>query len=455
MFTSAANEVTQYAKTGGYLCIADSIGRGMGTSGDYSGKNPKEMPSIDDSLADLNLGILGRLFQTQIDSRIASEIKNMNLPASLDFTKKYVSGSYAAMVADAVGCSKGKSDWKTKNTDYWPLCYVGETTFGVNDLLNFDDGITDNDFTHGACDIYSMFLYPFFGTNQSYSRGVSSNLLTDYLKRNYRQNSGYETSASLISIELGLNDVIVKAMTDSKICADPMQKFLDVNDFNKNQSKYKGYLPAYSKALIDNEEKWEKSYEVLLKGLQGKNNKADYILVGLYDPFEGVSVPSGFEVLNTDTAAIVVKMNAFVKSMAAKYGCMYVDISDTETLNDAKGYDLITAGTSADCTIEYGFHPSQEGHKAIGNKIIEKLKTGDIEEGEGGDIEIEDDTKDASYTVKHYKQNLDGTYSENPDDTESGKGKSGDELTPKVKSYEGFTAPATQTVTLSAEGETA
>ena len=60
----------------------------------------------------------------------------------------------------------------------------------------------------------------------------------------------------------------------------------------------------------------------------------------------------------------------------------------------------------------------------------------------------------ANYTVKHYKQNLDGTYPTEPTETEYSSGEVGTNVTPAVKSYEGFTAPSTTEVTIAADGKT-
>ena len=57
-----------------------------------------------------------------------------------------------------------------------------------------------------------------------------------------------------------------------------------------------------------------------------------------------------------------------------------------------------------------------------------------------------------AYTVKHYKQLLDGTYSETPDDTDNETGTTGASVTPNRKSYTGFTAPSGSTVTILADG---
>lgn len=56
------------------------------------------------------------------------------------------------------------------------------------------------------------------------------------------------------------------------------------------------------------------------------------------------------------------------------------------------------------------------------------------------------------YTVKHYQQNLDGTYPSTPTETQNLTGTTDASVTPEVKSYTGFTAPSTQTVTILADG---
>ncbi len=59
---------------------------------------------------------------------------------------------------------------------------------------------------------------------------------------------------------------------------------------------------------------------------------------------------------------------------------------------------------------------------------------------------------DINYTVKHYQQNLDGTYPSTPTETDNLTGTTGASVTPARKSYEGFEAPAGQTVTILADG---
>ncbi len=57
-----------------------------------------------------------------------------------------------------------------------------------------------------------------------------------------------------------------------------------------------------------------------------------------------------------------------------------------------------------------------------------------------------------AYTVKHYQQNLDGTYPSTPTETQNLTGTTATNVTPAVKSYTGFTAPSTQTEAILADG---
>ncbi|MDO4938570.1 MAG: InlB B-repeat-containing protein [Lachnospiraceae bacterium] len=431
------DNISNYGKSssGGVLCLGDSIARGMGSNADYknNGRTLVEYPDIQ------------RLLNNPLQL-----LANMNsLPGSMNFTEKYVDGSFPAIIATKANCSN-TNDFTNKSTTYWPVCFAGETVDAVNDLLGYDDGYYDTQFTHGKMDIYDLFLLPVFGSNKSENRNnVNLNnilSLEGSIRQFYGQTSGWEKKAGLIVIELGFNDVITKALVTSKLCADPMDRFLDVDDLEKNSGKYLGYMPAYSKALVDNEANWEKTYNVLLTNLQENNTKADYVLVGLYNPFGDVEVPEGFEALYTDTGAIVDKMNSYLKQVAVDNGCMYVDISDTETLIQEKGYSLIEAGKKSDCGIEYGFHPSKDGHEDIADKIIERVNEGGPEEGEG--------VIDVAYTVKHFRQDLDGNYTDSLAETENFLAKPDTQVTPAVKAYEGFTAPDTQTVTIASDGST-
>ena len=67
--------------------------------------------------------------------------------------------------------------------------------------------------------------------------------------------------------------------------------------------------------------------------------------------------------------------------------------------------------------------------------------------------ELLDLVGETTYTVKHYKMNIDGiTYAEPEVETKTGKANT--TVTPEVKSYTGFTSPSTKTVNLESNGTT-
>ena len=61
---------------------------------------------------------------------------------------------------------------------------------------------------------------------------------------------------------------------------------------------------------------------------------------------------------------------------------------------------------------------------------------------------------DTSYTVYHYKQQINGSYTLVSEDTDHLTGTTGTNVTPATKSYTGFTAPSTQTDSINGDGST-
>ena len=107
-------------------------------------------------------------------------------------------------------------------------------------------------------------------------------------------------------------------------------------------------------------------------------------------------------------------------------------------------------------TVKYGELPTYDGK--------EPTKEGYI--FAGWDKEVVNVTGAATYTttwtpntntkyvVKHYQMDVFGNYPTTPTETENKTGTTGTTVTPAVKTYTGFTSPATQTVTIAADGST-
>ena len=102
------------------------------------------------------------------------------------------------------------------------------------------------------------------------------------------------------------------------------------------------------------------------------------------------------------------------------------------TAPTATGYEFGGWYKEAGCTNAFDFNTAITGDITLYAKWTAKTNT--------------------AYTVKHYKQLLNGNYSATPDETENLTGTTDASVTPAVKSYTGFTAPSTQTATIKADG---
>lgn len=112
---------------------------------------------------------------------------------------------------------------------------------------------------------------------------------------------------------------------------------------------------------------------------------------------------------------------------------------------DANGGELSGSYTSG--SVEYGTAITAptatfEGHTLLGWNVTPATTM------PAHDVTY---TAQWSIAVKHYLQNIDGTYPETPEDTENATGGAGEYVTPAVKTYDGFITPETQTVQI---GET-
>lgn len=97
---------------------------------------------------------------------------------------------------------------------------------------------------------------------------------------------------------------------------------------------------------------------------------------------------------------------------------------------------------------------------ALSDAVTKTLTIGEGGKVSGLDIVTEPDPPNSvNYTVNHWQQNLNAADDQSADNytleaTEDLTGTTATQVTPAVKTYEGFTAPATQTVTIAAEGST-
>jgi len=103
-------------------------------------------------------------------------------------------------------------------------------------------------------------------------------------------------------------------------------------------------------------------------------------------------------------------------------------------------------------------NPIKEGYEFIGwtgSNGEEPQTEVTITKGTIGDLEYTAnwEATEIEYKVAHYKQNINETYPDNAEETETFKANIGTSVTPETKTYEGFTAPEKQTVEVAEDGE--
>lgn len=156
----------------------------------------------------------------------------------------------------------------------------------------------------------------------------------------------------------------------------------------------------------------------------------------------------------TAPASQTITVNADGSSIAKYY---YTRNSYALTLSKGTGIDTVSGAG----TYEYGSTVTMTATPLAGytfqkwddaGTITNASYTFDMPANALSYTAIATANSDTPYTVKHYKQKLDGTYDDTPDDTDPGSGITGAQVTPGVKTYTGFTSPETQTMIIVGDG---
>ncbi len=214
----------------------------------------------------------------------------------------------------------------------------------------------------------------------------------------------------------------------------------------------------------------ENKYSWIMRQLSA--NFGRYLYAELnYSVFETIPVPaSAFKNDIKDTPSILlcssIQYNAAEDILKHQMGmAVYTDRIPSYTLTiDPNGgkYQSSTSKTSVSIIENAKMEvsdPTRQGYSFTGWSISNSscsLSGKTYTQGEGNCTLTANWTPagDIPYKVNHYKMNTSGSYPSTPTETENLTGSTGASVTPSVKSYTGFTAPATQTVTIKADGST-
>ena len=253
----------------------------------------------------------------------------------VDNYDRTVEGSYPLLVAKAVGC-KIDDNALSQDSNYWPICFPGQTLSVTMDYLGIDDGYYDEIYDHG---------------NDDDSFGFYNKMLEIYDPDNK-----YIEKASLITIGLGLSDIYLKPVEEATIV---------YGELNAEAIVFAG------KKIVEGLEYCKKAYPMLLRYIKEVNPNATVVIVSNYN--------TGGDVPLTDDILLPVGMtgtllrrtlNNCLKSWAKKYDCLFCDITNAEMY--ASQYDIGILGGYLDNKLVNG-HLSPEGYAMVSRLILDLL----------------------------------------------------------------------------------
>lgn len=353
LFGSAANKETVYQfgadSEGGYLAIGDSIGKGCGAEGSYIGKNGER----------LTVETCGGQYN--------------------DNDCRYVVGSYAAQIADAVGC-EAPADMNDVSGNFWPCTFGGMTTAVALDLYGVDDNYSDTTLNYEYYD-WALDYFGYEGSSVG-AQGETFNPETDGRTGNIID---VTKKASLITIELGMCDIFYRTyrvITKGGLLGDGLDiDFTDVDTL-------KEILTSAVSLLNEGYDNWVKQYPLLLERVMELNPDATIVMVGSFNMVNQMTiVDQTMFPLGSIFSSFTNKMNKQYEKWAEEYGVLYADISNTEALCTQEDWSLMGKFLDGNCSFP-GSHPSIEGYDYITRQILSVLPTQEEQEEKdtGNDI---------------------------------------------------------------------
>lgn len=329
-------DVFQYGagRDGGYLALGDSIGKGCGAEGSYIGKNGER----------LTVETCGGQYN--------------------DNDCRYVVGSYAAQIADAVGC-EAPADMNDKSGNFWPCTFGGMTTAVALDLYGVDDNYSDTTLNYE----YYDWALDYFGYEGS-SVGAQGETFDPETDGRTGSIIDVTKKASLITIELGMCDIFYRTyrvITKGGLLGDGLDiDFTDVDTLKQILGSAVGLLnEGYSN--------WEKQYPLLLENVLRLNPDATVVMVGSFNMVNQMTIlDQTMFPLGSLFSYYTDKMNRQYEKWAKEYNVLYADISNTEALCTQEDWSLMGKFLDGNCSFP-GSHPSIEGYDYITRQILSVL----------------------------------------------------------------------------------
>ena len=283
-------------------------------------------------------------------------------------TLRNVEGSYPYLVSQAVGCNKSSNSFSNKeNCDYWPVCYMGITLSMTLDMLNINERERDEVFDHGIFGDAYKALDELFG--EAGSQGTVKSILESY----------QSDEDVLITSCLGLSDIALRPL--NTLVTDEIKGKLASGELDLDANQIAELLNNLLKKAEENYKNWSEDYDKFIRKLKEYNENATIVLVGYFNPFREVTItdktvlPLG-DVFNP----IISKMNSRARQIARNNGCIFVDISNTESTAIKEEWSILDILDDLDVNTTISSHPTKESYQYISRQIINSLPLEELSE---------------------------------------------------------------------------
>lgn len=197
------------------------------------------------------------------------------------------------------------------------------------------------------------------------------------------------TTASLMTVNVGNNDVLTAPLSlaavdvleagekwqenENAIAAliesgDLPQTLAGMYQLMNRLGYYKEYIPAVLARMQSGLEQIKTNMPQIIAQLRSVNTTGQIVIVGMYNPYDSMKLTDqGLLQIGKMGGLLVDQVNAYYKQLAAETGCVYADVTDTESYADLNPTALLSGGLREDA------HPTHKGHAYLAKQILDAI----------------------------------------------------------------------------------
>ena len=158
-------------------------------------------------------------------------------------------------------------------------------------------------------------------------------------------------------------DAIAAAIESGELCESLASMYSLMNQLGY----YKEYIPAVLARMEAGLDQIKVNMPKIIAQLRSVNTTGQIAILGMYNPYAEMSLTdSGLIKIGKMGQIVCDRVNAYYKELCEETGCVYVDVSDTESYADLNpGTVLHGLGEDA--------HPTHKGHAYMAKQILDAI----------------------------------------------------------------------------------